>query len=141
MRNNRIQILLSVGTAAMLVAIAGCSTTPKDERSEGRAIDDKHITENIEKKLGNEPTYKFSEVKVSTFAGIVQLSGFVNTDGEKDRAEEIAKNTDGVTQVANGIALKPEMPATGRNASSSRIYAEPTSATSPSSSSGSKDQQ
>ncbi len=118
-------------TAAILVALTGCqSDAPKDERSEGRTLDDTHITENVQKSLGKEPTYKFSEVKVSTFAGIVQLSGFVNTDGEKDRAEQIAQNTDGVQQVVNGIALKPEMPATGRN-SQSRIYSEPSGAVTP----------
>jgi osmotically-inducible protein OsmY len=132
MRNTTMRKIFCVGTAAMLVALTGCESTPKDERSEGRTIDDTHITENVEKSLEKEPTYKFSEVKVSTFAGIVQLSGFVNTDAEKDRAAEIAQNTDGVRQVANGIALKPEMPATGRN-SQSRIYSEPST---PSSSNG-----
>ena len=130
------QKIFWAGAAAMLIAMTGCETTPKDERSEGRSLDDKHITENVEKSLQKEPTYKFSEVKVSTFAGIVQLSGFVNTDGEKSRAEDIAENTDGVKQVVNGIALKPEMPATGRN-SQSRIYSEPSNAaTPPASSSG-----
>jgi len=126
MRNNTVQKLFCVSTAALLVAITGCQTKPKDERSEGRTLDDKHITENVEKSLTKEPTYKFGEVKVSTFAGIVQLSGFVNTDGEKGRAEEIAQNTDGVKEVVNGIALKPAMmPATGRKSSGSTIYAEP----------------
>lgn len=130
MRNNTMQKLFCVATAAILVAMTGCKSTPKDERSEGRTVDDKHITENVQKALEREPTYKFTEVNVKTFAGVVQLSGFVNTAGEKDRAAEIAQNTDGVTQVVNGIALKPEMPATGRN-SQSRIYSEPSNATTP----------
>jgi hyperosmotically inducible protein len=136
MQKNTIQKILCVSTAVMLVAITGCETTPKDERSEGRSIDDKHITENLEKSLEKEPTYKFSEVKVSTFAGIVQLSGFVNSDEQKSRAEEIAQDTDGVKQVVNGIALKPEMPATGRN-SKSKVYSEPSDASTPSSSTNS----
>jgi len=135
MRNHTIQKILCVGTAALLVAASGCETNSKDERSEGRTIDDKHITENVEKSLDKEPTYKFSEVKVSTFAGIVQLSGFVNTEGEKSRAEEIAENTDGVKQVANGIALKPMLPATGRNGQS-QIYSEPSNPVTPPSASG-----
>jgi len=135
MRKNTMQKIFCASTVAMLVAMTGCETTPKDERSEGRTLDDKHITENVEKSLQKEPTYKFSEVKVSTFAGIVQLSGFVNTDNEKSRAEDIAENTDGVKQVVNGIALKPEMPATGRN-SQSRIYSEPSNAVTPPASSG-----
>lgn len=130
MRNNTIQLICCAGTAAMLIALTGCESTPKDERTEGRTIDDKHITENVQKSLEREPTYKFTQVKVSTFAGIVQLSGFVNSDSEKDRAEQIAQNTDGVKQVVNGIALKPEMPPTGRN-SQSRIYSEPSNPVTP----------
>ncbi len=127
MRSNTIQKISCVGMAGMLLIMAGCKTAPKDERSEGRALDDKHITENVKKSLETEPTFKFSEVTVSTFAGIVQLSGFVNSDGEKQRAEDIAENTGGVKQVVNGIALKPVMPATSRqsSATSSTIYAEP----------------
>ena len=134
MRNNTIQKILCVSTAAMLVALTGCKTSaPKDERSDGRALDDKEITQNLEKSLEKERTYKFSGVKVSTFAGIVQLSGFVNSEEQKDRAEEIAQNVDGVKQVVNGIALKPEMPATGNN-SQSKVYSEPSDASTPSSS-------
>jgi hypothetical protein len=124
--------ITGLGTAAMLLTITGCQSTPKDERSEGRALDDKKITENIRKDLQTEPTYKFSEVDVSTFAGIVQLSGFVNTQGEKDRAEQIAQDERGVSQVVNGIALKPEMPATSRPNSTQRIYSDPANASSPS---------
>jgi hypothetical protein len=125
MRSNTIRRISYVSMAALLLVITGCETTSKDERSEGRALDDKNITESVKKSLESEPTYKFSEVTVSTFAGIVQLSGFVNSDGEKQRAEDIAENTGGVRQVVNGIALKPVMPATSRPASSSLIYAEP----------------
>ena len=115
--------------AAMLLILAGCETTPKDERSEGRALDDKHITSSVEKSLETEPTYKFPEVSVTTFAGIVQLSGFVNSDGQRDRAAEIAQNTEGVKQVVNGIALKPMLPATSRPAPVQRIYADPNNPT------------
>jgi hypothetical protein len=124
MRSNTIQRISCAAMAAMLLILAGCESTPKDERSEGRALDDKHITENVRKTLESEPTYKFSEVSVSTFAGVVQLSGFVNTEGEKQRAQDIAQNTDGVKQVSNGIALKPLMP-TSRPNSAQRIYADP----------------
>ncbi|HWC61287.1 MAG TPA: BON domain-containing protein [Verrucomicrobiae bacterium] len=131
MRSNTIQRISCASMAAVLLIVAGCQTAPKDERSEGRALDDKHITENVRKTLESEPTYKFSEVNVSTFAGVVQLSGFVNTDGEKQRAQEIAQNTDGVKQVVNGIALKPMMPATGRMNSSQKIYADPNNPSAP----------
>jgi osmotically-inducible protein OsmY len=36
----------------------------------------------------------------------VQLSGFVSTAAEKDKAGEIARNTKGVVEVKNNIIIK-----------------------------------
>jgi len=121
-------MLSSVGSALVMLLLAGCQTSSKDERSEGRALDDKDITENVEKALQNEPTYKFTDVQVSTFAGIVQLSGFVNIEGQKMRAQQITLNTEGVREVVNGLTLKPMMPATARVTVAQPIYAEPQNA-------------
>jgi hypothetical protein len=109
--------------AAMLLILTGCETTNhKDERSAGRVLDDKNITADVQKSLQTEPTFKFPEVSVTTFAGIVQLSGFVNSDAQRQRAQEIAQNSEGVKEVVNGIALKPMLPATSRPASVQKIY-------------------
>src|SRR5215467_1054468 len=100
MRTNTIRMLSGVGAAMMLLAVTGCqSTNHKDERSEGRVVDDKSITSNIQKGLDQDPTYKFHDVNVDTFAGVVQLSGFANIDAQRTRAQDIAQNTDGVTKV------------------------------------------
>jgi hypothetical protein len=115
-------------TGLMVLGVAGCSTTPKDERSEGRQMDDKHLTENIRKSLDEDPVYKFNGVSVHTFAGEVQLSGFVNTDAQKKRAAEIAAQTPGASRVLDELALKPTAPTpTGQTGegSQSRIYAAP----------------
>jgi hypothetical protein len=112
-------------TGLLILSIQGCSTTSKDERSEGRRMDDKNITSHIRKELDEEPVYKFNGVDVKAFAGIVQLSGFVNTDPQKRRAEEIASQTPGVTEVHNALVLKPVpvMPTGATNAAAgNRIY-------------------
>ncbi len=118
-------MLSSAGSALVVLLLAGCQTSSKDERSEGRSLDDKDITENVEKALETEPTYKFTDVQVSTFAGIVQLSGFVNIEGQKMRAQEIALHTPGAREVVNALTLKPFMPATARVSTSQPIYSEP----------------
>jgi hypothetical protein len=126
MRNHNIGMLSSIGVAAILLLATGCQTDKShDERSEGRVIDDKNITETVKKDLDQDPTYKFDRVGVSTFAGVVQLSGFVNTADEKNRAAQVAENVDGVKQVHNGITLKPLMPPTSRKDSGQEIYSEP----------------
>jgi osmotically-inducible protein OsmY len=102
--------LLLVGGTSAVMALTGCEMMHHDtgDRTAGRALDDHTITENVRKDLDREPVYKFTDVDVKTFDGVVQLSGFVNTDGQKRRAGEIAQNEPGVAQVQNNISLKPE---------------------------------
>ena len=111
-------IISTIGAAIALFGLSGCESTEhrsSDERSSGRQEDDKHITQSVENALKHEPVYKFNDVDVRTFAGVVQLSGFVNTEDQKNRAAEVAQQTPGVSQVINNIALKPMAPTpTGR---------------------------
>lgn len=110
MHNEKNWIVTGISLAAAVMTFAGCKTEPKDGRSEGLAKDDKHITERVKESLDSEPVYKFTDVDVKTFAGTVQLSGFVMTQGQKNRAQEIAQHTQGAREVVNGITLKPAMP-------------------------------
>ena len=98
----------SVSAAVAVLVLSGCeSNKTSGERSEGRALDDSRITHNIQTELRNEPIFKFNDVDVKTFSGVVQLSGFVNTEEQKRRAAEVAQHVSGVTQVVNNISLKP----------------------------------
>lgn len=118
MRNLKNMVLVSGASAIMAVtALTGCDTmmghSSSSDRSAGRTLDDKVITGQVEAKLKDEPVYKFSDVDVKTFAGVVQLSGFVSSDEQKRRAGELAQSVEGVTRVVNNITLKPT--ATGNN--------------------------
>jgi hyperosmotically inducible periplasmic protein len=138
MRNEKKWIVAGLSLAAAMFVWAGCQTAPKDERSAGLALDDKHITERVKKSLDSEPTYKFTDVDVRTFAGIVQLSGFVNSTDQKNRAQQIAQHTEGAREVVNGITLKPAMAmpaATSRTEGESRVYQTPQSSSTSQSSS------
>ena len=110
MLNLKRLMLVSGASAIMAVtALTGCkSSSSESERSAGRAMDDRAISEKVAEKLKNEPVYKFTDVDVRTFGGVVQLSGFVSTDDQKNRAEDIAESVDGVTRVINNISLKPD---------------------------------
>jgi hyperosmotically inducible protein len=106
----RLAVITSLGAAVAVLGLSGCESwmhKSSDERSAGRVVDDKHITHTVQSGLQNEPVYKFSDVDVKTFDGVVQLSGFVNTEEQKRRAAEIAQQTPGVSQVVNNITLKP----------------------------------
>ena len=82
------------------------------ERSAGRQIDDRIVNSRVKDALDDAPVYKFPEVRVMTYAGVVQLSGFVATDDQKAKAAELARKVEGVHEVINNISLKPT--ATGR---------------------------
>lgn len=119
MRNLKKLILLSGMSAVM--ALTGCEMLSRhnaeSDRTAGRALDDKTVTASVRHDLDREPVYKFNSVDVKTFDGVVQLSGFVDSDQQKHRAEEVARHSEGVTQVVNNITLKPEnntMAPTGR---------------------------
>ena len=109
MANLKKLLLIGGSTAAVVLAgLTGCQTRDTSDRTAGRIIDDKAITERVEDRLKEDPLYKFTGVDVRTFAGVVQLSGFVDTQEQKNRAGGLAQNVQGVTRVINNIALKPD---------------------------------
>jgi hyperosmotically inducible periplasmic protein len=107
MRNYKYTVIASMLGIALL---AGCSTWQRgdSERTAGRIVDDRKITSNVKSRLNDEPVYKFSDVDVRTFQGVVQLSGFVRSEDQKERAGQLAQQTPGVARVVNSIVLKPE---------------------------------
>jgi osmotically-inducible protein OsmY len=92
-------------TAVALSLNAGCGDK---DRSTGQAVDDTAITAKVKTAFAQDPSVKAIDVKVDTFKGTVQLSGWVNTAEEKTRAEEIAKTIAGVKTVDNKISVKTE---------------------------------
>lgn len=94
-----------VSATAMLVLL-GCSST-RYERTTGEFIDDKRLVGRVKHSLNAQPVYKYPDVKVQTYRGVVQLSGFVATEAQKEAATEIAERTRGVAKVENDIMIAP----------------------------------
>jgi hyperosmotically inducible protein len=108
-----------------LAGLNGCKTSEHSELSSGRMVDDKHINERVRDELKSDAVYKFDDVSVSTYAGLVQLSGFVTIEAQKQRAQTLAETVPGVMRVDNGITLKPTPPApTGRTNQENKIYSQ-----------------
>lgn len=91
--------------AVMFATLLGCASTPKQEGT-GEYIDDSVITTKVKAAVFNEPTLKSAEIKVETYKGVVQLSGFVGTQADIDRAVEVARGVNGVVSVKNDMRLK-----------------------------------
>jgi len=97
---------ISVLLAALaMTAMVGCASTAKQE-STGQYMDDTAITAKVKAAIFNEPTLKSTEINVETFKGRVQLSGFVNSQGDINRAVALTQTVTGVTSVKNDMRLK-----------------------------------
>jgi osmotically-inducible protein OsmY len=99
------QRLLAVFAAFMVFALAGCAPTSTREGT-GEYIDDTLITSKIKAAFAADPTVKATEVKVETFKGTVQLSGFVESRESAQKAVQIARQVKGVTEVRNNTVIK-----------------------------------
>ena len=99
---SRISVVL---LAAALSDMVGCAATRTHE-SPGQYIDDSAITTKVKAAIFNEPTLKSAEINVETFKGVVQLSGFVNSRSDIDKAASVARGVGGVTSVKNDMRLK-----------------------------------
>ncbi|MDD4963508.1 MAG: BON domain-containing protein [Gallionella sp.] len=88
-----------------LLMSAGCASTPTQEGT-GEYVDDTVITTKVKAAILNEPTLKSSEINVETFKGAVQLSGFVNSNAEINKAAEVTRTVTGVRSVKNDIRHK-----------------------------------
>ena len=90
---------------AALTALTACSATPTRE-STGEYLDDSVITTKVKSAFVEDKTVNALDIKVVTFKGKVQLSGFANNRQEIDRAVEIARQVKGVESVKNDIRMK-----------------------------------
>ena len=72
----------------------------------GSAVDDGIITTRVKSALLADPTVKSFDIAVVTRKGIVQLSGFVDNQGQIDEANAIARKVDGVTSTGNELKIK-----------------------------------
>jgi osmotically-inducible protein OsmY len=91
--------------AVLLASFLGCASTSKQEGT-GEYIDDTVITTKVKAAVFNEPSLKSAEINVETFKGVVQLSGFVNSQADINKAVEVARGVKGVKSVKNDMRVK-----------------------------------
>lgn len=91
--------------AVIVASLLGCASTATQEGT-GEYIDNTLITTKAKAAIFNEPTLKSAEINVETFKGVVQLSGFVNSQADIDKAVEVVQQIEGVKSVKNDMKLK-----------------------------------
>ena len=97
--------LSAILLAVSLGAVAGCAST-STQQGTGEFVDDAVITTKVKAAILEDPLTKVLEVKVKTFKGEVQLSGFVSSREAANRAVELARGVKGVTAVKDDMQIK-----------------------------------
>lgn len=88
-----------------LASLLGCASTAKQEGT-GEYVDDTVLTGKVKAAIFNDPSLKSAEINVETFKGVVQLSGFVNSKEDINKAVRVARGVPGVNSVKNDMRLK-----------------------------------
>lgn len=89
-----------------LVMTAGiaCNTTQSPERQ----AEDAAITTEVKSKLAADVDLTtVTNIEINTTNGVVTLVGQVSSEAMKRRAEEVAKQVEGVVRVTNNLQVEP----------------------------------
>ena len=100
--------LRALGILVLTIVLAsawGCGSTAKTAGT-GEYVDDSVITAKVKTAIFNDPTLKVNEINVETFKGEVQLSGFVNSQADINKAVQVARGVAGVKSVKNDMRLR-----------------------------------
>ncbi len=89
----------------VFASLLGCASTAKQEGT-GEYVDDTVLTGKVKAAIFNEPSLSSAEINVETFKGVVQLSGFVNSQADINKAVQVTRGVPGVVSVKNAMRLK-----------------------------------
>lgn len=100
------QRMTSIAVLSGALLISACAPTPTRQGT-GEYIDDTAITTRVKTALLADPDVKGTAINVETYRGVVQLSGFVDSAVEIDKAVQKAAEVKGVNSVQNDLRIKP----------------------------------
>lgn len=95
--------------ASALAALGACASSDdtSTKRSAGEFTDDAVLTAKVKTAIATDAGAKTAAaVNVETYRGVVQLTGFVDSQDQVTRAVSAAKKVQGVRSVKNDIRLK-----------------------------------
>lgn len=100
---NKITLRASLVCCAVMVllALGACSST----KTPGTQVDDAAITAAVKAKLAADGDINPFNIDVDTNEGVVTLQGRVEKEAARSKAEEIARETDGVKRVINLVKV------------------------------------
>jgi len=106
----KLRVILTAALAAATAAgLSACATSDNrtQQRSAGEFTDDAAVTAKVKTAIATDAGAKTAAaVNVETYRGVVQLTGFVDSDDQASRAVSAAKKVQGVRSVKNDIRIK-----------------------------------
>jgi hyperosmotically inducible periplasmic protein len=97
---------IAITAAAAVFITTGCAVS-RGQETVGGYVDDAAITTQVKARFVDDKSVGAASIKVETLKGTVMLSGFAKDAAEKQAAERIARNVNGVQSVRNEILVRP----------------------------------
>jgi osmotically-inducible protein OsmY len=101
------KVLILVAALFLVNGCVGSSNNSISESAPVKYVADSVLTAKVKTALIGQQGLKGFTIHVNSHRGIVQLSGFVNTDMQKELAGQIARNVDGVAELVNNLIVQP----------------------------------
>jgi len=98
---------LALGVALALGACATSNAPQEQKETTGQYVDDATVTAKVKTAIASDVGVKAAaNVNVETYRGVVQLSGFADSETQASQAVTAAKKVGGVRSVRNDIRVK-----------------------------------
>jgi len=101
--------MLGVTLAAVAAGVLGAcaSSEPETKRTTGEFTNDAALTAKVKSAIATDVGARTAAaINIETYRGTVQLTGFVGSREQADRAEAAAKKVEGVRSVKNDVRIK-----------------------------------
>lgn len=95
-----------LATACVATVLAVLAAPAVAQKTAGNVLDDSTVNASVKAALVEAKTVPSIGIVVETYKGVVLLSGFVETQGQKDAAGKAAGGVSGAKKVHNAIAVQ-----------------------------------
>jgi osmotically-inducible protein OsmY len=100
---------LGAVTVAVALALSACaSRDDSSKRGAGEFTSDAALVTKVKTAIASDAGLgSASAINVNAYRGVVQLTGFVDSQEKIDRAAQAARNVEGVRTVENNVRVRP----------------------------------
>ena len=90
----------------LVIGLLGGAAAACSGETAGEYIDDSVISNTVRAKLIDDKDLNIFQIDVTTLKGEVQISGFVDSQADKERATQVAKTVAGVKKIHNNLVVR-----------------------------------